>query len=456
MSNYFYHPLGDEYASKYLAGQLNTSESPHTRINHGLNKVDFGCGGGLPVYSMTNGTLVTYKWCGGDGVSKYGAVVKTTETGYSKMMAQRLGGTAEDYPLFFTYIEMNSLMSNLHVGDYVEKGTQLGVTNSEYAGSNLHFDIQPYDRYGGDNGTTAEHWYGAISLWRKDAYGDKGTDYNLKDYLDPSFSLDSDGNIIDSTGNHIGVKSGKIYYPPNSSGGAVTYNTEFAQMTAADIEYIGGNSMAINRWYSFPILMQKPIYVSGSQNKSDNSLKIQCDEWGYQLLLGLVQAECSWTNLAVAQMILCCVRNWIYLDSYSNDEPQSLVKTLKNNKTINTLLTAWNGGNLESYWLSLSNSSPSTVEGVAPIDVIQKIMDGEHLPYAEQWKGKNKDGTYGLQFFNGATVKDLEDVTGFPPRNSSNSNNMAVVWFKDIFQGWGFHNGAAAKALTKPSVLLGL
>lgn len=263
MSNYFYHPLGN-YAENYLNG-ANYSQLPHTRPDHGWSKMDFGVGGGLPVYSMSNGIIVNCGFLGEkDGDSKYGVIIKTSDCGYSRMMAKLKGGNSEDYPLYFTYIEMDELSEGLENGMNITKGTQIGVTNDDYSGSNLHFDIQPYDRYSMDNAGNAQQWRGCITLTRHDAYGDKGAQYNLKDHLDSSFSLDSNGNLKDSEGRYLGVNSNNIFYPPTSSGQAVLTNTNKPDNVNQNIlDELGTNDMAIKNWYAFSILTQTPVKIEG-------------------------------------------------------------------------------------------------------------------------------------------------------------------------------------------------
>ena len=43
MSNYFYHPLGDD-AENYISGSASTGALPHTYSSHGFSKIDFGVG----------------------------------------------------------------------------------------------------------------------------------------------------------------------------------------------------------------------------------------------------------------------------------------------------------------------------------------------------------------------------------------------------------------------------
>ena len=267
MTNYFYHPLGD-YAENYISGSASTGALPHTYSSHGFSKIDFGVGAGLPVYSMSNGIISSCGDFSADGVSKYGCVIKTTDCGYSRMQAALQGGTAEDYPVYFTYIEMDSIESGLKPGDIVQRGQQIGTTNKEYtsAASNLHFDIQPFDRYHtAETPDKAKQWYGAISLTQFDAYGDKGEGYKLSDHLDSNFTP-TDGGIKDHAGKFIGVKSsdGK-YYPPNSGGTPITTNTGLNE----------GNldpSLEIGKWYSHLFMMQTPIKVENKQNTSNSDL----------------------------------------------------------------------------------------------------------------------------------------------------------------------------------------
>lgn len=263
MSNYFYHPLGN-YAQNFIDNPTDYSQLPHTRSDHGWSKMDFGVGGNIPVYSMSNGIVINCGWFGDDGVSKNGVIVKTTDCGYSRMMANLKGGSSEDYPLYFTYIEMEELSPNIEKGMTIARGKQLGVTNAEYAGSNLHLDIQPYDRYSMDNAGNAEQWMGCVTLTRYDAYGDKGASYTLDKHLDSSLTMDSNKNLKDSTGRYLGVNSGNIFYPPTSSGGAVLVNTHKPEgVNQKVLDELGTNDMAIKNWYAFSILTQTPVKIEG-------------------------------------------------------------------------------------------------------------------------------------------------------------------------------------------------
>lgn len=259
MSNYFYHPLGD-YAQNYIDGNAPFGALPHTRQDHGFSKIDFGVGGGVKVYSMTDGIITSAGNLGiSDNISKYGCVVKTSDTGYSRMQAKLQGGTASDYPIYFTYIELDEIDSKIKVGENISQGQYIGLTNNEYAGSNLHFDIQPYDRYNTlETPQKAQQWKGAISLGQYDAYGNKGSNYKLLEHLDDNFKYEN-GGIKDYTNKMIGVKgSDGKYYPPSSSGIAVMNNTGANE----------GNldpSLEIGRWYSQLFMMQTPIKIEGKK-----------------------------------------------------------------------------------------------------------------------------------------------------------------------------------------------
>lgn len=265
MSNYFAHPLG-EYAQRYIDGVATPSELPHTYSSHGFSKIDFGVGGGHKIYSMTNGVIQNVGWFQPmDDVSKYGCVVRTTDCGYSRMQAKLQGGSAEDYPVFFTYIEMDEISPDLKVGNSITKGTYIGITNNEYAGSNWHFDIQPWERYGGGgNSDKAQEWWGAISLDEFDAYGHKGQNYQLKDHLDSHFSLDDKGNLKDYAGKYIGkADSNGIYYPIGSSGEILTTNTGQTNGLNPDLR--------ISRWYSYAFMMQTPFRIDNDSSNFNGS-----------------------------------------------------------------------------------------------------------------------------------------------------------------------------------------
>lgn len=445
MSNYFYHPLGD-FAENYINNTATTNERPHSYTNHGWNKVDFGVSGGHKVYSMTNGVITTCGYLGSDGWSIYGVVVKTIDCGYSRMMAKVKGGTADNYPLYFTYIEMESLNPDLSVGMTIKKGTYLGMTNNVYDGSALHFDIQPYDRYSGDNAGNAENWYGCITLEQKDAYGDKGSQYSLKDHLDSNFTLDENGNLKDYTGKYIGVESNGIYYPPDSQGNPLPVNTMFTNMSASDVDYIGGDTTKISKWYAYSILMQTPIKSDGQQEDnlgsgtSSDLLKIDMSEEWEHLLVGIVAAECGWKNLAVAHAVLLVARNWIYAfnDSVIHGD----------NSTAAVMIYGWGHKKTKSQLLGLYETyKDKTIEGINTVEFVKMIMSGRHYTYAEKYDK--------ITYYNQYSAKDIEDITGFPGDNTDYKNNwVCFIVFGNRFVNWSFVDPPKNKV--KPSVLLGL
>ena len=445
MSNYFAHPLGS-YAQHYIDDDATPCQRPHTYTDHGFSKMDFGVGGGQKVYSMTNGIIQNVGWFGGDGVSKYGCVVRTTDCGYSRMQAKLQGGTADEYPVFFTYIEMEQISPELKAGEKIKKGTYIGITNSEYAGSNLHFDIQPYERYGGGgNSDKAQHWYGAITLDEFDAYGHKGSNYSLRDHLDSHFTMDDKGNLKDYTGKYIGIPdSNGIYYPYGSSGEILKVNTQTLNGLDPDIR--------ISRWYSYAFMMQTPIYSSGIKDTGSGSaadLKINIsDEW-IKLMVGVVAAECGWTGLGVSQAVLIVARNWAYglSNSQLNDDSSAAAQAIMN----------WGHGlskeGLMSKYESFKNKE---IEGINTVEFVKMIMSGTHYKYAENWNGKNTDGTTGITYYNGCSAADIEDITGFPGGNSNYQNLWVChIFFGNRFTGWSFR-GDIPKDKKKPSELLGL
>lgn len=446
MSNYFYYPLGD-FAENYINNTATTNERPHSYTSHGWNKIDFGVGGGHQVYSMTNGVITTCGYLGSDDWSIYGVVVKTIDCGYSRMMAKIKGGTVDNYPLYFTYIEMASLNPDLSVGMTVTKGTFLGITNNKYSGSALHFDIQPYDRYSGDNGGNAENWYGCVTLEQKDAYGDKGSQYSLKDHLDPHFTLDENGNLKDHTGQYMGVESNGIYYPSDSQGNPLPINTTFTNMSASDVDYIGGNTTKISKWYAYSILLQTPIKLEKQQSNesesnanSSNLLKINMSEEWEHLLVGVVAAECSWSNLAVAHAILLVARNWIYAfnDSVIDGD----------NSTAAQKIYSWGHGKTKSQLLSLYETyKDKSIEGINTVEFVKMIMSGTHYTFAEKYDK--------ITYYNQYSAKDIEDITGFPGDNELYKNRwVCFISFTNRFVNWSFVGPPKDKV--KPSVLLGL
>ena len=226
MARWFYHPLGD-YAKNYVEGTASPSQFPHTRPDHGFNKIDYGCGYNLPIYSMTDGTVVTAKYIGGDGVSRYGVVIKCTNNGYSEMMAKVKNASPMDYPIYISYIEMDR-EPEVTTGESVSPGTLLGYTNNVYPGSNVHIDIGTFDRYGSDGKNNpnlislVNGPHLALGMDRWDNYGDKGEDFDFTQYLSSLMSVDSNNNIIDTTGKPIGVlSSDNLYYPIDRNGNPV-------------------------------------------------------------------------------------------------------------------------------------------------------------------------------------------------------------------------------------------
>lgn len=266
MPRYFYHPLGD-YAKNYVNGSASFGQQPHTRIDHGFNKIDYGCGGNINIYSMTNGTVSTAGWIGNDGVSRYGVIVRCVDNGYSEMMAAQRGGTVEDFPIYISYIEMNE-EPKVSVGSIVKPGTLLGTTNSVYYNSNVHIDIGAYDRYsnkGNNNPNIVADALDyrnqlAIGFDRYDAYGDKGENFDFTKYV-KSLKLDGNKNFIDQSGACYGILSDdNLYYPSGVSGEPIKFQT------VGVYPHYGTSSTPcpINRFYHYAIAFQKPIYLQAS------------------------------------------------------------------------------------------------------------------------------------------------------------------------------------------------
>lgn len=275
MSRLFYHPLGN-YAANYTATS-SPSAKPHTRTNHGFNKIDYGCGENLPVYSMTNGAVsaVGESTDPKMGESKKFVCIRCVDNGYSEMMADLKSGNVEDYPIYISYIELSE--TDVEAGTEVSPGTKLGLTGLN-SGSNVHIDIGAYCRWGGSQSgdlnksnpnliTSDDNNQLAIGCRQVDAYGDKGITKEeiLEKYLDSNFTYDRTG-IKDSSGNYLGVLSNNHYYPPNSSGGAV--------LTQSVGTYPGGgsNSCPVEDFYHYMICLQTPIYQAGSGGATSNEV----------------------------------------------------------------------------------------------------------------------------------------------------------------------------------------
>lgn len=73
------------------------------------------------------------------------------------------------------------------------------------------------------------------------------------------------------------------------------------------------------------------------------------------------------------------------------------------------------------------------------------IMSGKHYKYAENWNGKNTDGTTGITYYNGCSAADIEDITGFPGGNSNYQN----LWVCHIFLGIVLLVGALGEIFQK-------
>ena len=286
MARWFYHPLGD-YAKNYVDGTANSSQFPHTREKHGFNKIDYGCGYNLPIYSMTDGIVVTARYIGDDGKSKYGVVIKCTNNGYSEMMAKIKNASPMDYPIYISYIEMDR-EPEVTVGESVSPGTLLGYTSNVYPGSNVHIDIGTFDRYGGDGKNNpnlislANGPHLALGMDRWDNYGDKGEDFDFTKYLSSLMSVDSNNNIIDTTGKPIGVLSNdNLYYPIDYNGNPVK-----VQMNSSYPHYNTNPSPCpINRFYHYALAMQTPVYkkanTSSSSSSDQNKYDSNCDIRNY-------------------------------------------------------------------------------------------------------------------------------------------------------------------------------
>lgn len=269
MARWFYHPLG-EYAQKYIDNITTASQKPHTRTNHGFNKIDYGVGGNLKVYSMTSGVVSTAKYA--DDESKYVMIIKCVDNGYSEMMGKLRGQKPENFPIYISYIEMSKI-EDFKSGDSVSPGTLLGYTNSVYEGSNVHIDIGAYDRYGvknTDNPNLITHNNSdqlAIGMDRWDAYGDKGENYQLKDYLTNVFTLQNN-NIYDTTKKPIGtLYQDGLYYPIGADGSPILYQT----VGIYPHYNTSTTPCPINRFYHYALAMQTPVYkeLKRSDNQSD-------------------------------------------------------------------------------------------------------------------------------------------------------------------------------------------
>lgn len=284
--NYFYHPLGS-YAEHMTPGVDPQNRCPHTYNNHGFSKVDFGVGPGHTVYSMTNGEVVTITNRHESDQLGFVIVVKTNETGYSKMVASERGGAPSDYPLYYSYLEMEYLKEpfaslygvtentsyinaparkTVQPNIQITKGQEMGITNSFYGDfSNLHMDIGFWDRYtstGGENANPNDRRNWNIRMGLQDNF--LLQDIDVKKYLAEGFSLTPDEqNIIAPDGTILGVPVNGIYYPPATWGGVIST--------------MNGEDNRVRKFYHYSTMFQKPTYLQGTSVGMTESYDPQVD-----------------------------------------------------------------------------------------------------------------------------------------------------------------------------------
>lgn len=239
MAKYYYHPLG-EYAENYINDVANTSERPHTRNGHGWGKIDWGVGGGHPVYAMTDGTLSSVNCRNASGEGGYVVILRT----------DRVDGTGK--PIYINYLELDGLGEipaqiagikagpNTYNGQYftynanhtpVSMGTLLGYTNSRFTGSNIHLDFTYGDRYAGATTEGESH----VSFNSKDGVP------HIQDVSQLVNSFQVSGKTVSCNGTILGTEQG---YAKNSGGGATNY--------------------PVLDSLSYLICFQKPIKVTGN------------------------------------------------------------------------------------------------------------------------------------------------------------------------------------------------
>lgn len=114
MSNYFYHPLGDNYADA----------PPFSYLNHGNGKLDFSIGE-VPFYAIADGEIV---FCGSYADGNVAIIQECKDS--------NLGITF--YIRYLHGINNGELLNT-----YVKKGTQLGTVsnNAGRYGNHLHIDF---------------------------------------------------------------------------------------------------------------------------------------------------------------------------------------------------------------------------------------------------------------------------------------------------------------------------
>lgn len=235
--NYLYHPLG-EWAKNLVDGTVSSLEAyPHSYAGHGWGKLDWNPGGGLGVYSMTDGTITT--------IAKMNDQAGERDRGYYVIV--KTSGMKHPEPVYIRYLEMGGLSDELcsltnglvpsgkathnngtaewtiHPNSTIKKGALIGYTNTFAGQSDLHIDFTKIDNFQG----------GAIN------FNDISATPAIDGYsLESIFSVN--GGKIYQNGEIIGNSDGHV--PNMYKGGASTIYTVYPV-------------------YSYCVQMQKPTYL---------------------------------------------------------------------------------------------------------------------------------------------------------------------------------------------------
>lgn len=154
--NYLYHPLG-EYGEKLASGTAPIDAYAHTYGSHGWSKCDWNPGGGLGIYSMTDGTITAIAQrndrYSGENRKGYWVFVKPSNINYSGdcyIRYMEMGGLADDLCDAVQQIKVPKGKATYSAanGEWtqncsipIQKGKLLGYTNTFTGQSDVHIDF---------------------------------------------------------------------------------------------------------------------------------------------------------------------------------------------------------------------------------------------------------------------------------------------------------------------------
>lgn len=277
----YYHPLG-ENAEKLLSG-ATYGQKPHSRDTHGWSKLDIGAGAGLPVYSMSSGTI--------------SSVCSKTDTGNTKqsgyvvvIRTDNVDGAGK--PIYINYLEMRGLtekfasLLGVDAGDdtynhkeqrvavlnrniRVDYGEQIGYTGT-YVNSNLHIDFTYGDRY--NKGQKAGEVHEGFDS------ADHVPHLTSTSQLSSEFSYD--GSRVYCNDELVGREDGKV---PGSSGEATIYTVYpvISYLTLLQVPKKGSSTV------STPTIVDGLVY----DEKVDVTKKIKLSQDDWNAIYGLYWSE---------------------------------------------------------------------------------------------------------------------------------------------------------------------